>query len=275
MFKINNIPVEPSLDSIISRQVELVGDKYRAEFGFIEYGRHPLLAQMKGIVPNFSSMRYTDRTQARRAFSAIYQKLEFANYAAKISNKNEPVYECVNLLTEKGTWWGMLLNNDGSKPRNPNAIISAANHVLNECETDDKNGSNPFCLIYSGIGFCPTEEKDFKRIRMFSEEFGGMENIPMDHPFFVKNIRIMCVAQVRVEESSAMVIASINKSEIGDIRNRITPKSGWSDFIDEQELPKLLSPASTFRLDFLEETDASWNTVPHVDFKSLAKMSDE
>lgn len=275
MFKINNIPVEPSVDSIISRQVELVGDKYRAEFGFIEYGRHPLLSNLKTIVPNFSSMRYTDRTHARRAFSAIYQKLEFANYAAKITKKGEPIYECVNLLTEKGTWWGMLLNHDGSKPRNPNAIISAANHVLKECEADDKNSNNPFCLIYSGIGFCPTEEKEFKRIRMFSEEFGGMENIPTDHPFFLKNIRVMCVAQVRVEESSAMVIASINKSEISDIRSNIDAKSGWSDFINEDDLPKLLSPASSFRLDFLEENNPSWNTIPHVDFKSLAQMSDE
>lgn len=274
MFKINNIPVEPSASGIISRQIELIGESYRAEFGFIPYSKHPMIIGGQIPVPKFDEMRYDDRIHARRFFSAIYQKHEFANFCSRTSVS--PFYECINVLTEKGVWWGMLINSDGSKPRNPKAIIDASSQLIKDCEPDSMK-NNPFCVIYSGTGLCPANKKEFDRARIIGEEFGGLENVPHDHPYFSNHLKIMCVAQARAEEEPVIVIASINYKEVKSLTDKVKEKMSFGNKTDLtiNDMISSFSPASSFKLDVLDKDHPSWNTLPHIDFSNLAMLGVE
>jgi hypothetical protein len=271
MFKINDLSVKPNIDSIISRQVELIGDSYRAEFGFIPYSKHPMVVGGGIPVPKFDELRYDDRINARRAFSSVYQKYEFANFCSKTGS--EPFYECINILTEKGVWWGMLINPDGSKPRNPKVIIEASSQVVKDCEPDHMR-NNPFCVIYSGTGLSPTSKKDFDRARIIGEEFGGLENVPSDHPYFKNNLKIMCVAQAMAGSEPIIVIASISHNEVKKLTEKIKDTFGSNKVdsvpVSTNDLLASFTPASSFKLDILDKSHPSWDTIPHIEFNRLA-----
>lgn len=241
-------------ESLTAREI-VFSDKSGKEvvsFGFIPYEKHPLVSGEIISVPDFSSMRADDRYDARRNFAATYHKFEFTTYCTKNSKRNK-LYDCVNIITERGVWWGMVLNTSEPSGMNPSSLISASDYILEEIENDDEG--NPFCVIYSGTVVRGDGEKDEKRLKIISDEFGGPSNIPHDHPFCVSRRRIASVAYVRVGDKGKAILASIKSSDL-------------SKFCDEKPNPS--SSVPSFSLDKFEEGDQEWNASPKVNIKRLA-----
>jgi|APGre2960657404_1045060.scaffolds.fasta_scaffold00581_14 hypothetical protein len=241
-------------NSLTEREI-VFSDKTGKEvvsFGFIPYERHPLTSGDIISVPDFSSMRSDDRYDARRNFAATYHKFEFTTYCTK-NAKRKDMYDCVNIITERGVWWGMVLNTKRTSGINADSLVSASNYILEEIENDDEG--NPFCVIYSGPVIRGEGEKDEKRLEIISAEFGGTENIPDDHPYCVTRRRIASVAYVRVGDKGKAVLASIKSSDL-------------SRFCDDKPTPG--SSAPSFCLEKFEEGDSEWKGSPHVNIKRLA-----
>jgi len=224
-------------------------------FGFIPYSKHPLISGGILSVPDFGNMRSDDRLDARRTFAATYHKFEFTTYCTK-NSKRDKMYDCVNIITENGVWWGMVSNTKSTSGVNPNGLTSASNFILEEVENDDSD--NPFCVIYSGPIVRANEEKDINRMKIISEEFGGVHNIPHDHPFFLTRQRVASIAFVRSGDKGKAVIASIKRSEL-------------SKFCDDK--PGLASSISpSFALEKTEEGEEDWISQPVLSIKKLAMV---
>ena len=243
-------------ESLIETEIVFCNDDESevVSFGFIPYSKHPLISGGILSVPDFESMRSDDRLDARRTFAATYHKFEFTTYCTK-NSKREKMYDCVNIITESGVWWGMVSSTKNTSGVNPNGLTSASNFILEEVENQDND--NPFCVIYSGPLIRANEEKDINRMKIISDEFGGVHNIPHDHPFFVTRQRVASIAFVRSGDKGKAVIASIKRSEL-------------NKFCDDKHDPSSVSPS--FALEKTEEGAEDWISQPALSIKKLAMV---
>jgi hypothetical protein len=243
--------------AVVSRHVVFTDDSEVVEFGFVSYENHPLCGEKMLNPPKFSELRTSDRVSARRNFSSEYQKIEFSTFCAKASENLgiDKTKDCINILTEKGIWWGTLRSTSAKTGRNINAMMDSANELIEKYEPDIEGSGNPFCVIYSGWGMMP-DNKAMKNYKIIANEFGGEDNIPMDHPFIKRHLRVVCIAQARSSETNMMMLASIQQSDLV----RFCKRDDFKNFL----------PASTFRLEPMTEKHESWKSTPHVNFKNLA-----
>jgi hypothetical protein len=252
---IKNMEIEDK-ESLIDTEIVFANDdkSEMVSFGFIPYSKHPLISSGTLSVPDFKSMRSDDRLDARRAFAATYHKFEFTVYCGK-NSKREKMYDCVNIITENGVWWGMVDNTNNGSGFNPSGLTSASNFILEEIE--NKESDNPFCVIYSGPLIRTNEEKDINRVKIISDEFGGIQNIPHDHPFFLTRQRLASIAFFRSGDKGRAVIASIKRSEL-------------NNFSDGKPEPSSVSPS--FILEKTQEGDKDWISQPELNIKKLAMV---
>lgn len=241
-------------DSITEKEI-CFSDKTGKEvmsFGFIPYERHPLVSGNMISIPDFSSMRSNDRYEARKNFAASYHRFEFTTYCTKNSSR-EKMYDCINIITERGIWWGIVSTTSMPSAMSRELLVSASNYILEEVEIDDEG--NPFCVIYCGTVVRGEGEKDEKRLEIISDEFGGTENIPEDHPYCVTRKRIASVAYIRIGDKGKALVASIKSSDL-------------SKFCDEKPNPSSSEPYLRFHK--FVEGDSEWQTSPKVNIKKLA-----
>jgi len=254
---INNKKINDK-ESLIETEIVFSNDDATevVTFGFIPYSKHPLFSGGLMSVPDFENMRTTDRLDARRTFAATYHKFEFTTYCTK-NSKRDKMYDCVNIITENGVWWGMVSNTKNTSGVDSNGLISASNFILEEVEDEDSD--NPFCVIYSGPLVRANEDKDIKRMKIISDEFGGVHNIPHDHPFFLTRQRVASIAFFRSGDKGKAVIASIKKSELSKFCS------------NKPDLASSVSPS--IALENTEEGDESWISHPVLSIKRLAMVS--
>jgi len=252
---INNNKIKDK-ESLIETEIVFSNDDATevVSFGLIPYSRHPLILGGILSVPDFENMRSDDRLDSRRTFAANYHKFEFTTYCTK-NSKRDNMYDCVNILTESGVWWGMVSNTKNTSGVNPHRLISASNFILEEVE--NKDSDNPFCVIYSGPLVRAKDDKDIKRVKIISDEFGGVHNIPHDHPFVLTRQRVASVAFIRSGDKGKAVIASISRSEL-------------SKFCDGKPDPSSISPS--FALEKTEEGEEGWISQPLLSIKKLAMV---
>ena len=244
-------------DSIVTRHIVMTNINGVIEYGFIPYSNHPLCKDKMIDVPKFSELRSSDRMEARRDFSSNYQKIEFSAFCSKASEGVAKLQDCINILTENGVWWGRMKSVKNKNGRDSVLLVESANELIEKYEPDVKDGSNPFCVIYSGLGMKP-DEKSFKNYRIIACEFGGEDNIPLDHPFIKRHLRLLCFAQARSVKMNLAIVASIQQSDL--VRFVSGEPSSFNNF----------SPAPSFSLEPMTEEHNCWKSFPHINFKNLS-----